>query len=180
MQTYQTPHAIPNDLYRRLILCPQHGGLPHFRGRVHFRQQRGLGLASSLFSLAKNVVPRLITGKAGQIGKSVLKQMVPAVIDSVVSGGRDLATGRKKFKNVVKDTLKANRTKLADVAMKEVIRHAVQAPTRRPKIRKQAGKKKRQKGGTLMSTKGQSRLTKRNQKNPMTNYAYSDVFSQLS
>ena len=104
--------------------------------------------------------------------------MVPAVIDSVVSGGKDLASGKKKFKNVVQDTLKANRTKLAKVAVKEVIRHAVQPATRRTKIRKAAGKKK-QKGGTLMCTKGQSRLTKRNQKNPMTNYAYSDVFAQL-
>ena len=135
-------------------------------------------MASSLFSLARNVVPRLMTSTAGKIGKSVLKQMVPAVIDSVVSGGKDLASGKKKFKNVVQDTLKANRTKLAKVAVKEVIRHAVQPATRRTKIRKAAGKKK-QKGGTLMCTKGQSRLTKRNQKNPMTNYAYSDVFAQL-
>ena len=177
MQTYQRPHTVPNDLYRRMILSRQRGGLPHFRGRVHFRQQRGLGLGASLFTLARNVVPCLMTSTAGQIGKSVLKQMVPAVIDSVVSGGKDLASGKKKFKNVVQDTLKANRKKLANVAMKEVIRHAVHPANRRTKIRK--AEKKKQKGGTLMSTKGQSRLTKRNQKNPMTNYAYSDIFSQL-
>lgn len=179
IQLYETPHKIPPGLYRKQFI--QHGGMPHFSGRIHVRPYRGMGLTGGSFFSKLAPIGHVIK-KLGRtilpIGKEIVKKIGPKLLESAAVNAHDVMSGKKKILSAVKDTVLKNKNELIGDVLEVASRHARKRQHGKGGRRSSSKRRKIHGGGVMSINRARSALARGQLKK--TNYMYGDVFDRLS